>query len=63
MWFGTLLLVLFVVTGICWLLDKFYFAPARRRAADHIIQQAKAQGIGGYQDAAQAVLARPAFFF
>ena len=61
MWFGTLLVVLFIVSGVCWLLDKFYFAPARQRAAEAIISQAKSQGIGGYQEAAQAALARPAW--
>ena len=61
MWFGTLLLILFIVSGVCWLLDKFYFAPARQRAAEAIVSQAKSQGIGGYQEAAQAALARPAW--
>ena len=50
MWFGTLLLVLFIVTGIFWLLDKFIFAPKRREAADAI----RAQATGGYDDAVRA---------
>ena len=55
MWFGTLLLVLFVVTGIFWLLDKFMFAPKRRAVAEAI----RAQAAGGHADAVRAALQRP----
>ena len=36
MWFGMLLTVLFLVTGVAWLADKFYFAPQRKKNAEAI---------------------------
>ena len=48
-------MVLFVVTGIFWLLDKFIFAPKRRTAAEAI----RAQAAGGHADAVRAALQRP----
>lgn len=59
MWFGIVLTVLFVVTGLGWLADKFYFAAARQRVAQNIADQAKAQGRGGFEGAVRDALRRP----
>ena len=59
MWFGMLLTVLFLVTGVAWLADKFHFAPQRKRAAEAILDKAKASGQGGYDGAVRAALTRP----
>jgi signal peptidase I len=61
MWFGMLLTVLFLVTGVAWLADKFYFAPQRKKNAEAIFDKAKASGQGGYDAAVRAALARPAW--
>ena len=61
MWFGMLLTVLFVVTGLFWLADKFYFAPQRKKTAEAIFDKAKASGQGGYDGAVRVALARPAW--
>ena len=61
MWFGMLLTVLFVVTGLFWLADKFYFAPQRKKNAEAIFDKAKASGQGGYDGAVRVALARPAW--
>ena len=59
MWFGIVLSVLFVVTGLAWLADKFHFAPKRQQVAQTIIDTAKANGQGGYDNAVNRALARP----
>ena len=61
MWFGMLLTVLFLITGLAWLADKFYFAPQRQKNAEAIFDKAKASGQGGYDGAVRAALARPAW--
>ena len=61
MWFGILLTVLFLVTGVAWLADKFYFAPQRKKNAEAIFDKAKASRQGGYDGAVRAALARPAW--
>ena len=61
MWFGMLLTVLFLITGLAWLADKFYFAPQRQKNAEAIFDKAKASGQGGYDAAVRAALARPAW--
>ena len=55
MWFSLLLVVLFIVTGIFWVLDTLIFKKARIQKAEAI----KAQMKGGYDDAVQEALARP----
>ena len=57
MWFAYVLTILFVVTGVFWVLDKFIFAPQRHRNANAI----KAKMSGGYDNAVAAALARPAW--
>ena len=61
MWFGMLLTVLFLITGLAWLADRFYFAPQRQKNAEAIFDKAKASGQGGYDGAVRAALARPAW--
>ena len=61
MWFGMLLTVLFLITGLAWLADRFYFAPQRKKNAEAIFDKAKASGQGGYDAAVRAALARPAW--
>jgi signal peptidase I len=61
MWFGMLLTVLFLITGLAWLADKFYFAPQRQKNAEAIFDKAKASGQGGYDAAVRDALARPAW--
>ena len=61
MWFGMLLTVLFLITGLAWLADRFYFAPQRKKDAEAIFDKAKASGQGGYDAAVRAALARPAW--
>ena len=55
MWFAYVLTGLFLVTGFFWLLDRFFFMPARKRTAASIRAQMK----GGYDDAVASALARP----
>lgn len=57
MWFSILLVVLFFVTGIFWVLDMLVFKPQRVKNAQAI----KAQMSGGYDEAVQQALARPAW--
>ena len=57
MWFGMLLLILFIVTGIFWLLDKFVFAPKRKTAAQSIRDNAK--GDTAIESSVAHALARP----
>ena len=61
MWFGMLLTVLFLITGLAWLADRFYFAPQRKKNAEAIFDKAKSSGQGGYDGAVRAALARPAW--
>ena len=61
MWFGMLLTVLFLITGLAWLADRFYFAPQRQKNAEAIFDKAKTSGQGGYDGAVRAALARPAW--
>ena len=61
MWFGVLLTVLFLITGLAWLADRFYFAPQRKKNAEAIFDKAKSSGQGGYDGAVRAALARPAW--
>ena len=61
MWFGMLLTVLFLITGLAWLADRFYFAPQRKKNAEAIFDKAKSSGQGGYDAAVRAALARPAW--
>ncbi len=55
MWFNYLLTGLFLLTGICWVLDKLYFAPKRQKAAQRIVTQMRA----GSNDAVKKALTRP----
>jgi signal peptidase I len=59
MWFGMVLTVLFVVTGLGWLAEKLYFAAQRQRVAESIAERARADGTGGYGAAVQDALRRP----
>ena len=61
MWFGMLLTVLFLITGLAWLADKFYFAPQRQKNAEAIFDKAKTSGQGGYDGAVRDALTRPAW--
>ena len=61
MWFGMLLTVLSLITGLAWLADRFYFAPQRKKNAEAIFDKAKSSGQGGYDGAVRAALARPAW--
>ena len=61
MWFGMLLKVFFLITGLAWLADRFYFAPQRKKNAEAIFDKAKSSGQGGYDGAVRAALARPAW--
>ncbi|MGL4767544.1 MAG: signal peptidase I [Formosimonas sp.] len=56
-YFAEILVSLFVITGVCWLLDKFIFAPQRKRNALAIKERMKS----GYNDAVANALARPAW--
>ena len=46
MWFGMLLTVLFLITGLAWLADKFYFAPQRQKNAEAIFDKLKSTSRG-----------------
>lgn len=59
MWFSVLLLVLFVVTGVCWLADRFYFLPQRQQTAQHIRDTAK--GDTAIESSVVHALERPAW--
>ena len=61
MWFGMLLTVLFLITGLAWLADRFYFAPQRQKNAEAIFDKAKTSGQGGYDGAVRDALTRPAW--
>lgn len=55
MWFAYGLTILFLITGLCWILDKLVFAPQRQHKAQKIREQMD----GGHDAAVANALARP----